>query len=215
MQRLFQLFTEHGVLQRAQGPADRCGRSDTYFDMRRYFDMDPTRALVFATNYAALSAQPRARPLPMEPDAGDFAWVDPVAYVVVVRRLRLRFYASLMWRSYTVPPNSSTPCSTEFKCAPILSNVSRVHYSIEGSLYDRVATVPTSASSRGEDSLYSMHYANISIGICGYRCEGEAFAPAAGLVGTPAVDLISGRTFASLPAEVHVEPMQGLVLVRQ
>merc|ERR1712232_1046873 len=101
----------------------------------------------------------------------DFAFADPVSYTVAVRHGKLRLYASLMWRSYTVPPNASSPCSADVRCPPILSNVSRVHYSVEGDGYDRVATVPTT-SSAGENSLYSLQYTNnISIAICSYRCS--------------------------------------------
>jgi len=212
--RLAELFREHGVLARAQkyANASDCGRNSNLFNMLTHYEMDPTRPLVFASLYSMLLARPLAQPLPMERTESSFAWADPVSSTVVVKHAQLRFYASMMWRSYTVPPDGATSCSASVACTPILSNVSRIHYWVEGDMFERVATIPTVASA-GQDSLYTLEYGDFAIAICGYRCVGTSFQPSRTFVGAACTDLVSGRRYEVLPSTIAMAPMETLVLV--
>jgi hypothetical protein len=205
-ERLFELFTRHGVLQRAQNVTaeQNCLRRDNLFGKQDY-DMDPTRALVFAQLYERLLARPPAPPLPTESSV-DSAWVDPVSATVVVAHGPARLYASLHWRSYTAVPHGSPPCSAAVPCQPILSNVTRLHYysTVPGKA-DRVATIVASASD-GQDSLYASDYGEFAIAICGYRCAAGVYHPPPRFVGQACVELVSGRRYERLPHTIGLLP---------
>ena len=215
-QRLFELFTAHGVLLRAQNYTveQNCLRRDNLYGKQDY-GMDPTRALVFAQLYDRLLARPPAPPLPTEPGSSlgsSSAWVDPVSATVVVTHGPVRLYASLHWRSYTEASAGGPPCSAAVQCPPILSNVTRLHYSIVGGDIDRVATIVASASD-GQDSLYASDYGGFAIAICGYRCAAAgAYRPPPRFAGRACVDLVSGRRYESLPSEIGLLPLESLVL---
>jgi hypothetical protein len=225
-QRLFELFTEHEVLLRAQNTTaeQNCLRRDNLFG-RQDYSIDPTRALVFAQLYGALLARPPAPPLPTElaasttaRGAASSAWVDPVSATVVVHG-PVQLYASLHWRSYTASAPGSPPCSAAVQCPPILSNVTRLHYSNaenddQGGAVDRVATVAAWASD-GQDSLYASDYGVFAIAICGYRCLGSTgvYHPPPRFVGRACTDLASGRRFERLPTTLALVPLESLVLM--
>ena len=160
--------------------------------------------------------------LPTEVVLKSRTWVDAVSQTIVVRDVAhtargdvvvATLSISLQWRSYTVPPaGSSGGCSAAVHCNPILSNVSRVHYSITNSSIDRIATVPASADK--PDGLITTAYGNFFIAVCGYRCS-----PPHNVLLIPAkwqncsiVEMVSGRAYGKWPRQTRMATLETIVL---
>jgi glucosylceramidase len=212
-QRLFELFTEHEIIRRTQFNASfNCERSPRA-PLNQVFDL--------ASLYSTLKTRPPAPPLPTEPPppgspTRGSAWVDPVSQTIIVKdQLRgkaVTLSASMHWRSYTVAPAGSTRCSAEVLCHPILSNVTRLHFSMENSTVDRVATIPAIADA--PDGLYTSRYGDYFIGICGYRClpPHNVLTVPQPWHGSAVLELVSGRGYTEMVGKLHLAPLEAVVL---
>ena len=126
-----------------------------------------------------------------------------------------RLYASLQWRhGYRDNHAPRVPNNT------VLNNVARVHYTHTppggGKPIDRIMNVvmpnQTSVMNRGWSRLYATPtIGNYTIAMNLYP-ESLSWTPPPALVGRAVVDLVSGKTFDSLPDSVPIDPNTGMVL---
>ena len=97
--------------------------------------------------------------------------------------------------------------------SPILSNLTRLHYAVENSTVDRVATIPATADK--PDGLYTSWYGDYFLAVCGYRCKPphNVLTVPQPWAGAGAVsDLVSGVEFKEMSTELRLATLQTVVL---
>ena len=171
--------------------------------------------------------------LPMEASAPDFAWADVQAGAVAVKHAGVRLFASLQWRHGYIDEHAPrSPANVA------LNNITRVHYTVlrgksnvvgssefvNGSTFDESSSVDHILNVRmqpmdGNNAGWARLYATQPIGDFIIVMNGAAdatllWAVPTSVVGSDAIDLISGKKYCGLGNALPIRAETAMVLRR-
>ena len=207
--RLAQLRMEHGQAFALDAASDAATHSPHWPDLL-------AEASIWLGSFQALAALPATDfRLPMEAGAPDFAWGDVQAGAVAIKHGGVRLFASMQWRhGYLNQHAPRVPSNVA------LNNVTRVHYTVlDGGSVDHVMTVlmqPMAGENSGWGRLYAAApIGNYTIAMNGAAGTALSWPLPAALVGTGAVDLVSGVQHCNLGKTLKVDAATTVVLVKK
>ena len=209
--RLAQLRIAHGQAFALDVASDAATRSPHWPDLL-------ASSSIWLESYQALAALPPTTfRLPMEETAPDFAWGDVQAGAVAVKHVGVRLFASLQWRhGYINGHKPRVPTNVQ------LTNITRVHFTVlnngagGGGSTDHVLNVnmqPMTGANAGWAQLYATEsIGNYTIAMNGAASATLSWPLPTALVGTAAVDLVSGAKHCRLGASLALPPSTTVVL---
>jgi hypothetical protein len=169
--------------------------------------------LEYHTELEALIKSHAAHRLPQEPAAPDFGWADSVAHIAVAKHKDEQLFAALQWRhdmELWQPGSMDLNFNGAFM-APKPNNIARVRLLQENQTTDRVLNVEIDTQG-GFHGVYALILGGWCVGMNANTSSAAVWRLPKSWVGRSVLELISGKTVTSLPAQWALGPGASAIL---